>query len=328
MLPSFSQFLVESAAEPELVDLQEALTEEEFAQLEESLGNLASLGAGNLLNVFKQSASRSRHGSGVSQDGSRFNQNAGWRPGQGSEIRDIGTIKSWKDIRKAFKKDPAIGAVVYFNSKPYISMNFGYTEKFGVNDIFVVAADPSVLTPDAAQRIEVYMSSIKKYQNMFNAKKTGIALTARELEVLIDKVIEEVGNDGRMTAKTISFDEKGFQKTLERQQNNRRNDPLKDRQELAGSFFDPLKKKLSDFKAAKAKDSFRGDEKDKILDFVLKNPGKKFAIDGKLVEATFSRTVEGWEKFVTGQKTVNLLLEGDGYHPIKVKLKDGKLVVA
>lgn len=113
----------------------------EYMQLSEDLGPLADLKAGNLINVFKQ---HTRGG----QDENKFIKGWGNRLGQNSELRDIGAISGWKDIRKVLKPGDGtyVGFVLYANGKAFGAVNLnGSTLSKPKSDDILVAFDPAGL---------------------------------------------------------------------------------------------------------------------------------------------------------------------------------------
>ena len=214
---------------------------ESIDQLDEDLGDLRNLNAGNLLNVFKQQSQ--------SADAPSFVRSwSGPLLGQNSEMVDLGKIKSWKDLRKASAKNPdLIGAIFYVDGQAFASINYRdpAINMRAPTSTVIFAFDPSKL-PELAQEeppeglsgwaLERWQDDQKRRIPRGTAyekrdwkdklqKVTGNAVELRQLEQYLDRVIA-LFPDNEFTAVGITVDKSGQQKTKDRRERKDVTDPL------------------------------------------------------------------------------------------------------
>lgn len=306
--------------------LEDLLHPEDFQELEENLGNLNSLGAGQMINVFKQDVSRRKDGPmNAYADSNKLSRWSG--AGAGSEVKDLGAIKSWKDIRKEAKGENVMsGFVVYVNSKPYMTVNSQGTEKFGLNDGLVVAIDASVLPEDV-------QASIERQIKMFNRPKTGtgFGMTVRDLEKYIDSVI--AADVGKVSAKAVLSDKAGRQKANERYATKQTNDPLAKR-EASGRYgsrqgINPaLADTLVKHKAGK-RVSFEKTDTKGILAHVLANKGEFSIGEALYYSKLYLSKYAVPETAITDRTGFIVTIKGAGYTSLTIRVKfDGDKLVA
>lgn len=275
-----------------------------FEILNEELGPLANLQAGDLINVFKQRGGR--------QADNKFPKMWGGSMGQNSEQIDIGEIKSWKDVRKVVgrgNEKQVIGAVFYADGKAFAALNL---ESAGVNmyaattDV-TFAFDPTKLPeynpPEPPETMNQWDknkfvgqhalpdttagASRHRWDKETDLRKfIGAQMELRRLEKYIDEVIPKFPGH-KFTCTVITIDRQGAEKSKERvAARNSAEDELAKRQEELTSQWGSdkrksLKSKLDAYKASKNFNTF--EEPEEVLEFVsdVGNYGQNFVYKGK-----------------------------------------------
>lgn len=281
---------------------------ESLDQLNEDLGALANLNAGNLLNVFKQS---SWHGG--SSDNPKFKAALG----QNSEQIDLGVIKSWKDLRKMIgPENPKriIGAVFYANGTAFAAMNFAEGEDINLRkptSSAIFAFDPSKLPareeptpPEGLDKWELQRwqnqqprvpaataRQRKRWDNQLETY-TGQSVELRDLAEYLDNVIALYPTT-EFKVIGLTVDVQGKEKHQQRVAAQSRNDELAQRADSSSWYKgQELQRALDKYKASKNFNVMTQD--DEVLSFVgdLNNYGEKFVYKQK----EYSYTVRNDQK--------------------------------
>lgn len=299
-----------------ILKLSSFIKESEEQALEEALGALSSLNAGNLLNVFKQQGWTTKNQSSVSADGNKFT-GRGYAAGigQNSSQENIGQISTWKDIRKKVKgKSDYVGVVLYTNGKAFASINFQGNDLSSVNDTYILAFDSSALPSEvvaAANKEEHDYSAPggKKIVNQIVKKntakaekkhewrndseltgkmKTGVPVSTRELEGYVDDIISWLIPFGyNVTATLIGVDTEAQSIKRERTVAQSNDDELAKRErEANGDSWSSGKKAslntaLDKFKASKNENTFSTEAELGAFITDSRNFGKEFVYQGK-----------------------------------------------
>lgn len=268
-------------------------------QLDEALGPLANLKAGDLINVFKQSGGR--------EDANKFNKIWGGGLGQSSDQIDIGKIKSWKDLRKAMGRDnekSVIGAVFYVDGTAFAALNLASATD---NPLYrptadaMLAFDPTKLpqqeelTPPEglsawelnrwkeSNRLPAPTARTKTNWQDKVQKFTGRSIRVNELSRYVDEVIALYPNS-TFTCVTLTADKVGVEKQRERRDASQRNDELSRREDELSRYFNPdrssLNAALDKYKASKNFNSFN--EPNELIDYLsdVGNYGQEFVYKG------------------------------------------------
>jgi hypothetical protein len=271
---------------------------ESIDQLDEDIGNLRNLNAGDLLNVFKQNPSRDQSNT------KSFVR--GWSDGigQNSELVNLGKIKSWKDLRKASSANPSLmGAIFYVDGTAFAAINYTTTSinLRAPSSTVMFAFDPSKLPElpqeqppeglsgwaldrwqdDQRRRIPSGTASERKHWDDTLKKYTGTPVELRGLEKYLDRVID-LFPEHEFTAVGITTDKAATQTAKDRAERAQRDDPLIARaaQNYYGSRNPELQRALNKYKASKEFDNFSMPEQ--VLEFVadMDNYSKTFVYKG------------------------------------------------
>lgn len=273
---------------------------EAYEQLDEDLGALRNLNAGDLINVFRQTR-------GGSVD-AKFPRVWGGSIGQNSEQINIGKINSWKDLRKAIgrgNEQKIMGAVFYCDGKAFAAANLGDSgmNLYSPSQEITLAFDPSKLPereqePEPTDRWSKEYSEWQKKQLPPGTAKdkrhswedkvrkfAGQYMEIRKLDTYIDGVIANFPGH-EFTCVALTVDKQGNEKNLSRQQARSTDDELAKRQFEKGALYGSdrnksLKTALDKYKASKNFNTF--EEPEEVLDFVsdMSNYGQNFVYKGK-----------------------------------------------
>lgn len=276
-----------------LLNLFESLEQE---QLDEALGPLANLKAGNLINVFKQG---SGHRGSASPDASKFTNAWGGGVGQNSEQINIGKISSWKDLRKAVGRNNdkrVIGAVFYVDGTAFAALNMGSTHSslYKPSEDAIIAFDPAKLpardeTPpegltgyelrqwEAERRLPAASAQSRKGWDDIPKKYTGIGVSVGSLHRYVDDIIEKFP-EHEFTCVALTIDKVGTEKQRERRTAAQTNDELSRREEEQKGYYrnQSLNVALDKYKASKNFNSFN--EPEELIDYLSDqtNYGQEF----------------------------------------------------
>lgn len=293
---------------------------ESIDQLDEDIGELRNLNAGDLLNVFKQ------HSRGKQSNEKSFVR--GWTGGigQNSELVNLGKIKSWKDLRKASAANPSImGAIFYVDGTAFAAINYMSSDinLRAPSTEVMFAFDPSKLPElpqeqppeglsgwaldrwqdDQRRRIPPGTAGERKHWDDTLKKYTGTAVELRGLEKYLDRVIA-LFPEHEFTAVGITTDRAAKQTASDRAERARRDDPLAARAEPSHYGRNPeLQRALNKYKASKEFDNFSMPEQ--VLEFVadMDNYSKTFVYKGtRFRYAVTDKITVPMEALVLGKK--------------------------
>lgn len=286
-----------------LLNLFESLSVE---QLDEALGPLANLKAGDLINVFKQTGSNSGRG-GASADTNKFSKPWSGGLGQSSEQIDIGKVTSYKDLRKVVGRDNTknvLGAVFYVDGTAFAAVNFGNASD---NPLYkptadvILAFDPTKLPEQEVTEPPEGMSewernrwkeqnqppaatarTQKRYSSEELQKFTGRQVSTSELTRYIDNVIGLYPSHA-FTGVALTADKAGQEKQRERRTAAQTNDELSIRKGESDSYYNnkaSLNVALDKYKASKNFNSF--DEPTSLIEYLsdTSNYGDEFVYKG------------------------------------------------
>lgn len=255
----------------------------ETIRLDEAFENLGQLNAGPLMNVIK-SSNRIGHVANLSSNSAI---------GAKSQVKDLGAIKSWKDLRYVAKKnDDYSGFALYANGHCFMMIIATGEDLSSINNFVTIGRSTNTLPAEVRDIIE----RERGWQAVRPSNDgTPARIMVRGLETLIDDVAADLAaHDVKITAKAITTDPQAREVAVQRYKSGYDiADRLQQRADTAGKRApeNALTVDLNRYKSSKMEDKSQewASDPQKALMFVINNADSKiqFGYGGNLYTPTF-----------------------------------------